>query len=504
MDIGAGGIIGSKYRLERPLSRGGMGAVWAARHIALEQAVAIKLMEPELAQRAEFRERFNREARVVARLESPHVVQVKDFGVEDEIPYLVMELLRGEDVGRRLRRVQRLGLAETVRIAGQAAKALRCAHDGGLVHRDLKPSNLFIAHVGGEECLKILDFGIVKVTSGTLSGGVTRTGELLGTPFYMSPEQVRGDKGLDLRSDLWSLAVILFELVTGRRPFDGDNFGAVLARILVDPPPLATAWAPDLPATLDGFFARALLRDPGERFQSAMELAMAFRAAVEVNPRDAAFSVSQLPMSWPSLPPGPATPSSIQAGAASILPGPGREGTPSAVAMPVDQRSTVQRWALVLGALAVGSGLTAGLLFSLRAIEQEEEGMAAREGRQKASATVNAAVLGASSGAVAPGDAPAGEGENDSLPAVHGSPEEAPAEAMVLGSPTASAASPRTTPRSTASVPIKAPGRVHPPTSLPGAERKPAGGPSLGPSVAPSPSAGVGSGEIRDPWENRR
>ncbi|WP_437925250.1 serine/threonine-protein kinase [Sorangium sp. So ce291] len=251
-----------------------MGSVWVARHVNLGSAVAVKFMAPTYAASSTFLARFEREARIAASLQSPHVVYVQDYGIDDDTPYLVMELLQGEDLGTRLERVGRLSLMDATLILMQAGKAIRRAHDAGLVHRDLKPANLFLVRVEEEqdEIVKVLDFGIVKETGAHLKGEVTRTGELLGSPHYMSPEQVRGEKDVDRRSDLWSLAVILFCAVTGELPFQGDQLGAVIANILVAPLPSASQLAPDLPPAIDAFFARALARDRAQRFQSVGEM----------------------------------------------------------------------------------------------------------------------------------------------------------------------------------------------------------------------------------------
>ncbi|WP_437645313.1 serine/threonine-protein kinase [Sorangium sp. So ce362] len=267
-------VVGGKYRLERPLSAGGMGSVWVARHVSLGSRVAVKFMAPTYATSSTFLARFEREARIAASLRSPHVVYVQDYGIDDDTPFLVMELLQGEDLGTRLQRVGRLSLLDATLILVQAGKAIRRAHEAGLVHRDLKPANLFLVRVEEEqeEVVKVLDFGIVKETRAHLTDEVTRTGEMIGSPHYMSPEQVRGEKDVDQRSDLWSLGVILFCAVTGELPFQGEQLGAVIANILVTPMPSASQLAPDLPPAIDAFFARALARDRAQRFQSIGEM----------------------------------------------------------------------------------------------------------------------------------------------------------------------------------------------------------------------------------------
>jgi serine/threonine-protein kinase len=264
-----GSIIGERYRLERLVARGGMGSVWKAQHLKLNVDVAIKLMAPAFASDADARARFEREAKASAQLKSPHVVQVHDYGIAGDSPYIVMELLEGEDLEARLRRERRLSLAATLSIVEQACRALSRAHGAGIVHRDLKPANIFIARDGGGELVKVLDFGIAKATDPALVGQATKTGALLGSPHYMSPEQVRTSKDVDHRSDLWSLGVIVFRCLTGELPFPGDEIGEVLVEICADPIPVASQIAPDLGPAVDGFFERALMRDRNQRFQSA-------------------------------------------------------------------------------------------------------------------------------------------------------------------------------------------------------------------------------------------
>jgi serine/threonine-protein kinase len=278
--IGAGTVIAGKYRVEKLLAKGGMGAVWVARHTRLNLVVAIKFIETGDAASAEARVRFDREAKVLARIKSPHVVHISDYGVEDGTPYLAMELLKGEDLDEKLKREGRLSPAATSIILSQICKGLRAAHDAGLVHRDLKPGNIFVARDDdGVEIVKILDFGIAKAVLPGVTKDATETGAIIGSPRYMSPEQVRNSKRVDHRSDLWSLGVILFRCVTGRVPFAAGEIAVLILQICAEPIPAPSSIDPALGPAMDHFFARALARNPDERFQSARELADAFAAA---------------------------------------------------------------------------------------------------------------------------------------------------------------------------------------------------------------------------------
>ncbi|WP_437616888.1 serine/threonine-protein kinase [Sorangium sp. So ce834] len=277
--LAEGSVIAGRYRLERMLARGGMGAIWVARHVQLDAAVAIKLMAPEYAASSTARARFEREARAAAQLKIPNVVHVHDYGIEGETPFLVMELLEGEDLETRLAREGRLSLSATLSVVAQVCKALRRAHETGIIHRDLKPANLFLARQDDEETVKVLDFGIAKAQGTLLAGKETKTGTLVGSPYYMSPEQVRRSKTLDWRSDLWSVGVIAYRCVTGRLPFPGEEIGEVFVAICTEDVPLASSLAPELGPEVDRFFSRAFMREPERRFQSASELAEAFSAA---------------------------------------------------------------------------------------------------------------------------------------------------------------------------------------------------------------------------------
>lgn len=274
-------VIAGKYRLVRALARGGMGSVWVARHLALDIEVAIKFMVPEYAVLDEARGRFEHEARVSAQLKSPYVVHTYDYGSEEGMLFLVMELLQGEDLYTRLLRNRRLTPASLASVVTQVCKGLECAHEAGLVHRDLKPANIFLARQGKEEIAKVLDFGLAKFTDPSVTPTHTKTGMLVGSPYYMSPEQVRKSREVDTRSDLWALGVILFECLTGRVPFMGNEVGDVLVAICSDPIPLASQIARDLGPQVDQFFMRALSRNLNRRFQTAGELAEAFAALAQ-------------------------------------------------------------------------------------------------------------------------------------------------------------------------------------------------------------------------------
>ena len=279
--IKVGRVIAGKYRLERHLAKGGMGSVWVARHLRLDTTVAIKFIEPGLADVTEARGRFEREAKASAQLQGPHLVQIHDYGVEDDTPYMVMEHLEGEDLSTRLKRETRLSLPAIDEIITQVARVLRRAQEAGIVHRDLKPGNIFL--VSGEEddeSVKVLDFGVAKITRSASSEEMTRSGILLGSPRYMSPEQARGVRNIDHRSDLWALAVIAFRAVTGELPFQGNEIGDVIVKICMQQVPAPSSLVPGLSPAIDRFFERAFERDPDRRFQSADTLARAFSAAI--------------------------------------------------------------------------------------------------------------------------------------------------------------------------------------------------------------------------------
>jgi serine/threonine-protein kinase len=240
--------------------------------LILQSHVAVKLIEPEIAGHPEAVARFEREARAAAQLRSRHVVQVFDVGAEYGVAFIVMELLEGESLGARLLRRGKLTPAETAILLSQVAHALTRAHQAHIVHRDLKPDNIFVARDQDEEVVKVLDFGIVKATDLSSGAPSTQQGMLLGTPQYMSPEQVSGAKDLDYRADLWAFGVIAYECLTGERPFERSSPEGLFFAISGAPMPIPSTLHP-VPAGFDAWFARACARDRWQRFGSAREAA---------------------------------------------------------------------------------------------------------------------------------------------------------------------------------------------------------------------------------------
>jgi len=289
-----GMLIGGKYKLLRPLGQGGMAEVWVALHVPLKTEVAVKFVSRALAgdlgQAPEALERFRFEAQISARLgaRSRHVVMVHDADMHEGRPYLVMELVEGRNLDEVIETGGPLTPERVAEILEQVADALDAVHSAGVLHRDLKPANILLASAqGGGTVVKVADFGVAKALGRDVpvdTPRATAMGTLVGSPAYMSPEQIRGDIDIDPRSDLWSLGVLAYEALTGKMPFPGNSAGMVMASVVTGKyePPLSHR--PDLPRAVCAWFERALALDRNARFRSAKEMAEAFRAAIAPAP----------------------------------------------------------------------------------------------------------------------------------------------------------------------------------------------------------------------------
>ncbi len=269
-NVGVGDLVDGKYRLLRVIGEGGWGVVFEGENVRTLKRVAIKLLRARPDLTADIRNRFEREAQAAGRIGSEHIVEVFDLGtVADGTHYMVMELLSGEDLASRLRAQGPLDPTVAARIVMQVLEGLGAAHEAGIMHRDLKPENLFLCPTrSGEDFVKILDFGISKFTTPGMTSA-TMTGAVLGSPFYMAPEQARGAKNVDPRTDLYSVGTLLFECVTGRVPFSGDNFNDLMFKIALSPRPNPLDLRPDLDPALVPIILKSIQADPNERFATA-------------------------------------------------------------------------------------------------------------------------------------------------------------------------------------------------------------------------------------------
>jgi eukaryotic-like serine/threonine-protein kinase len=275
-----GDVLAGKYRVEKVLGQGGMGVVVQAMHLQLDERVAVKFLLEDYAQHPEAATRFLREARAAVKIKSEHVARVIDVGtLETGAPYMVMEFLSGQDLSETITDGTRLPIADIVDLVLQACEAIAEAHAAGIVHRDLKPANLFLSRrADGSHLVKVLDFGISKVTRPGDSGAdmsLTKTSTMMGSPLYMSPEQMRSSRDVDARSDLWSIGAIFYELIGGRTPFQGQSLPELCAQILTEEPPPLASLRPDLPPALGAAVHRCLAKHPDHRFPSVAELAAA-------------------------------------------------------------------------------------------------------------------------------------------------------------------------------------------------------------------------------------
>jgi eukaryotic-like serine/threonine-protein kinase len=338
-----------------------MGSVWRAEHLTLSAEVAVKIIDPALAQLDMGLSRFMREARALAALHSPYIVQVIDFGSQGDIVYLVMELLEGKTLGQRLKTEGKLSPAETLRIITDVCKAMSHAHDRGIIHRDLKPDNIFLCDESREHVTKVLDFGIAKPRGiESLGDADTSAGAFLGTPSYMSPEQCRGEVS-DPRSDLWAIGAIVYECLSGAKLFGGSVLGIVVRICNGEQLPLDES---SLPPGFVPWLRKAMAPDPGQRFQSAGELFAALAPVLGGAPRpargvDSAETLSDTALPVHDLPPPSASSSTLA------------HGSVEKVAHRSEGRKRASLLGFVAGALVVSLGAFA-LLRPRAALEGNE------------------------------------------------------------------------------------------------------------------------------------
>ena len=354
-------MLGGRYRLAVKIGAGAMGEVWRAEHLSLGTTVAMKLVDTRGQDDAlGVLARFQLEARSAAQLKSPHVVQILDHGVDGSIAFIAMEMLEGESLERRIERRSALLPAEVAHLVREMARGVERAHAAGVIHRDLKPPNVFLAQCDGVEIVKVLDFGIAKLLSAPRDAKLqTQSGFVVGTPAYMSPEQVLG-KELGVASDLWQMGIIAYECLTGRRPFDGETLGQLFVMICSAPLPLPSS-AARVPRGFDAWFLKAAARDPAERFRSATELAESLAAILAPGGvgEAAIATMASARRSAASTPLGPDH-------AAARGPGLTATGQSSAWSGGAAERPRSSATWLLLGVPVVAAALAAGVWWGLR------------------------------------------------------------------------------------------------------------------------------------------
>ncbi|HEX8790842.1 MAG TPA: serine/threonine-protein kinase [Polyangiaceae bacterium] len=368
MPLAIGQILDDKYRIVRVIGVGGMGTVYEGEHSLIRRRVAIKVLAPDSSRTPDVLQRFERESQAAGQIGSDHILEVLDIGTtEDGQRYLVMEYLDGETLSARIERIGRLPAGHIALLARQILVGLMAAHDAGIVHRDLKPDNVFILRekAGLRDFVKIIDFGISKfVEDGAFHPKLTSSGAVLGTPSYMSPEQARG-KTVDARSDLHSVGVILFEAVTGRVPFSGQNFNEMMYQIATGDRPRVRDLVPDLDPSFEAIIDRAMQRDPEKRYQSAREFKNELEAWMRANSLSTATGeivLADVAAAVLGMPEGP-PPSSVNKNAPTLA-APSRTVTNASVdTVVLPGRRSRTRWIVAsvaaAGAIVVAMGMVA-------------------------------------------------------------------------------------------------------------------------------------------------
>jgi serine/threonine protein kinase len=465
MQLAQDTVIAGRFRLNHLIARGGMGSVWHATHLGLDIPCAVKFIETALSNTAQAQARFEREAKAAAQLRSPHVVQVLDHGVCDGTPYIAMELLEGEDLRHRLAVVGQLRAPDLFHILNQVCRALTKAHGLGIVHRDLKPDNIFLVRDDDREIAKVLDFGIAKLQRTELStGSSTAGGAMLGTPYYMSPEQAQGTKSVDARSDLWSLAVIAYQALTGVPPFESDGLGDLLIKIMVTELPVPSQHGPTPPG-FDAWWRKAASRDPAGRFQTAKEFAESLGVVCQVtagvglidsvdpgirpppSTLDLTVNVEDVQTALPYLQTQASQPGLLQpagqpaVGAPAVTAAPMSAAmTPSPLSYTFAREPSGRRKVFVVAAVCGVVVGCAGLFLALRGTAGHPESTAVREAASASSAASSPPPVDSSPVPTPPSTAP-------TLPAPPPTAETSPAAAPPAPAPPTAKPGPRSQPR---------------------------------------------------------
>jgi serine/threonine-protein kinase len=367
-----GKTIGGKYEILSLLGEGGMGAVYKARHKDVHRTVAIKLLHPQFSQNGEMLTRFEREARATGEIGHDNIIEIYDLGTDADTgsAYLVMEMLKGHELSDVLSKYGRMGIGETIDVMVQTLSALASSHELGIIHRDLKPDNIYLTEVAGRtNWVKILDFGIAKFQTPEDGHKLTQTGQMMGTPYYMAPEQIQGDPQMDHRLDIYACGVILYEMLTGRVPFEAPNIPAMVLAILQDTPPTPHELDPNIPIELSDVVVKAMTRDKNLRYQSAAELAQAIAPfgtgtvsvtqQLQHSEELARTALGRLGTDWNMTPP-PMNDSQIRGETAT-----GMEWTQTGNAVAPPKRGLGAAVAIVV-VLVLAGGLGAGYFFGLK------------------------------------------------------------------------------------------------------------------------------------------
>ncbi len=399
--VAAGDVLAGKYRVERVLGQGGMGVVVAAHHLQLDEKVALKFLLPEALGNPEALARFEREARAAVKIKSEHVARVSDVGrLDSGAPYMVMEYLEGGDLQAWLIERGPMPVEQAVEFVLQACEAIAEAHALGIVHRDLKPANLFcVRRADGLLSVKVLDFGISKVTApGAGDSSMTRTSAVMGSPLYMSPEQIQSSKRVDARSDVWSLGVILYQLVSGQTPFDAEEVMELAVKIATGEPARLQAARPDVPAAFEQAVMRCLQKDRERRWQSVGELARALAAFGPARSRGSvervlrtmeASGAAQAP------PPGAGVAATAMAMAMTTLaqtPIPGAAAAPAGPDASWGRTGTTDKKRSATAALAIGAVAAVALLGGGTVVAMRMGGMGSRSAAAGVAPSAPAAV----------------------------------------------------------------------------------------------------------------